>query len=138
MVSLSEAHMRIPDRKGLYKALLRNQYIMPPMKDAINTVKFMRGVIDKKYWVLHSTESSTLKVCADPPNRKVLAKIVFDVLRNYRSVGEPLDSGMRRTAKWIKKTPPNAQWLLLILSTLTPNHELFSKGYIAPKKVVKQ
>ena len=78
----------------------------------------MRGVMSKKYWVLQSSEVVTVMACADPPNRKVLAQMVHDVLMNYRPMGEPMDSGMKRTAKKIKRKPPSQQWLLMILSTL--------------------
>jgi len=137
MISLAEARLRIPDKKHLYSSLVRNSYLMPPRKDAILTAKFMRGVWLKKYWVLCSSEVVTMRMCADPPHRKVLAKIVHDMLRNYRSLGEPMDSGMRRTARKIKKTPPSSEWLLLVLSNLDADHELFSKGYIAPRKPKK-
>ena len=137
MISLAEARLRIPDKKHLYSSLVRNSYLMPPKKDAILTAKFMRGVWFKKYWVLCSSEVVTVRMCADPPNRKVLAKIVHDIMKSYRSLGEPIDSGMRRTARLIKKTPPSSEWLLLVLSNLDGEHELFSKGYIAPRKPKK-
>ena len=99
MISVEDARQRIPDGKSLYNALVRNQRLMPPRKDAINSQKFMRGVWTKKYWVMSSHEVVGYKMCADPPSKKQLARILAAVLANYRSLGEPTDSGMRRTAK---------------------------------------
>ena len=134
MISVEDARQRIPDGKSLYSALVRNQRLMPPRKDAINSQKFMRGVWTKKYWVMSSHEVVGYKMCADPPSKKQLARILAGVLANYRSLGEPIDSGMRRTAKQIRKRPPNTNWMLLVLSSLHPGHEVFDKGYIKPAR----
>ena len=64
----------------------------------------------------------------------MVAKMLVNIMKNYPPVGEPMDSGMRRTAKHIKKRPPHPQWILLVLATLDPNNELFHKGYVAPMK----
>ena len=69
MISQAQAQALVPNKKALYVALQRNQYIMPPMKDAIVTCKFMLGVKDGYYWCLRSSEVVAVKVCADPPAR---------------------------------------------------------------------
>ena len=134
MISVSDVQSKIPDKFALYGALVRNRRLMPPRKDAINTNKFMRGVWTKKYWVMSSEDVVALKMCADPPSRKAIAKILADIMTNYRSLGEPTDSGMKRTAKQIRKRPPSPTWLLMVLSNLDPENALFAKGYVAPKK----
>ena len=78
-----------------------------------------------------------MKTCADPPSRKELAKIVSTTMKNYRSLGEPIDSGLRRMAKAIKKNPPHQDWLLMVLGTIESEHPIFAKDYVAPKKVKK-
>ena len=75
-----------------------------------------------------------MKFCADPPKRKDLAQILYTVMTTYRKLGEPADSGMKRTAKYIRRKPPQAQWMLLILSSLEPDHFLFAKSYVNPRK----
>ena len=80
----------------------------------------------------------TVKFCADPPKKKELAKLLYSVMMSYRSIGEPMDSGMRRTAKYIRKKPPQFSWMLLILSTLEPNHAIFAKDYVNPRKTVAE
>ena len=134
MISVEDARQRIPDGKQLYNALVRNQRLMPPRKDAINTQKFLRGVWTKKYWVMSSPEVVGYKMCADPPSKKQLARILSAVMANYRSLGEPTDSGIRRTAKQIRKRPPSTNWMLLVLSNLDPANPVFAKSYVAPKK----
>ena len=106
-ISLHDARMRICDAKTMYNSLVRNGYLMPPRKDAMLSQKFMKDVISKKNWILHSNHVLSVKQCADPPSRKELAKIVAGIMKCYPSIGEPMDSGMRRTAKHIKKRPPS-------------------------------
>ena len=104
---MHEARLRCFDGKTMYSCLVRNGYLMPPRKDPINTQKFMKGIMCKKNWVLHSDHVVSVRMCADPPSRKELAKIVVRIMKNYPSIGEPMDSGLRRTAKHIKKRPPS-------------------------------
>ena len=80
----------------------------------------------------------TVKFCASPPKKKELAKILHGVMTSYRPIGEPMDSGMRRTGKYIRKKPPQFNWMLLMLATLEPNHEIFAKNYQNPKKTVAE
>ena len=91
--------MRVPNKRTLYQACIRNQYLLSPFKDSVNTVKFLRGVQSKRYWALQSDQVRTVKFCADPPKRKDLAKILHGVMMHYPQLGEPMDSGLRRTAK---------------------------------------
>ena len=133
-IPLHEAQKLICDGKSLYGGLQRNGYIMPPKKDAMLTQKFMRDVVIKKNWILHSDHVLAVKQCADPPSIKVLAKLVAMIMKTYPGLEEPMRSGMRRTAKHIKKRPPSPSWLLLVLATLDQNHELFHKSYVAPRK----
>ena len=54
MISHKDAQLRVVDKKTLYQACIRNQYLLSPFKDSINTVKFLRGVKSKRYWALNS------------------------------------------------------------------------------------
>ena len=51
-----------------------------------------------------------IRVCADPPSRKVLAFIVAEAMSNHVIVGEPMDSALRRTSLLIRKKPPQVEW----------------------------
>ena len=85
---------------------------------------------------MKSEDVLTVKFCADPPKKKEMAKILHAVMSNFRKLGEPMDSGMRRTAKHIRKKPPQFSWMMLMLSNLEPDHEIFAKDYVNPKKTV--
>ena len=87
---------------------------------------------------MNSADVRTVKFCADPPKKKEMAKILYAVMCNYPRLSEPADSGIRRTAKYIRKKPPQVQWMMLILSTLEPNHAIFAKDYVNPKKTVAE
>ena len=136
MISHRDAQLRCPDKKTLYQSCIRNQYLLSPFKDSINTVRFLQGVQSKRYWAMKSEDVLTVKFCADPPKKKELAKILHGVMSNFRKLGEPMDSGMRRTAKHIRKKPPQFSWMMLMLSNLEPDHEIFAKDYVNPKKTV--
>lgn len=43
LISLVEVTAKVPNRKTLHTALVRNQFIIPPLKDPINTNEFMTG-----------------------------------------------------------------------------------------------
>lgn len=51
---------------------------------------------------------------------------------------EPFDTGIKRTALLIKQKPPSVSWLIMILSSLDPNHEVFAKDYVRPKEEKQQ
>ena len=108
MLSMREAQFIIPDRKALYQSLQRNGYSLPPIKDPILTVKFMKGVRSGFFFCLKQEQVQHFKQCATPPPRHELAVIVCDVMCNTNSgLGEPYDSGIQRTAKEILKKKPN-------------------------------
>ena len=130
---MAQAQCFIWDKKSLYSTNTRNQYIQPPYKDAINTKKFLQGIKDGKYWCLNSDEVNGLKVCADPPKKYDLAQILGDVMLNYRFMGEPTDTNLRRTGLLIKQKPPDVDWQLKVLSTLMSTHEIFNKDYCRPR-----
>ena len=134
MISEAQAQALIPDKKAFYSALQRNQVILPPLRDSMVTRRFMLGIKDSTYWCLRASDITQTRVCADPPARKDLANIVGDVMLNYRSLGEAQDIIFHRTANLIKKQPPAVHWLLQVLATIEPNHEIFNKNYRRPRR----
>ena len=69
------------------------------------------------------------------PPKKELSKLVGDVMLNFpEKLGEPIDSGIRRTALKIKRKKPNADWLILMLAQFAPEHAIFSPNYVYEKK----
>ena len=45
-------------------------------------------------------------------------------------------AAMRKTAKHLAKRPANIDWMLDLLSTISPSHEYFKKDFFKPKKVL--
>ena len=78
----------------------------------------MEGAMRGEYWCLKPEHVHTFRVCADPPNKRQLADMVFDTIVNLRSIGEPMDTQLRKTGSLIKKKPPSVKWLLFVLCTL--------------------
>ena len=68
-ISIEQAHCYLVNKKSLYINNIRNQYIQPPITDTIVTKDFLLKVKDRRTWCLHSSEITTLKVCADPPKK---------------------------------------------------------------------
>ena len=123
----------MPNKKGLWEALKRNQFNVPPLKDALCTKKWLLGVKNKVYWCLHASEAGPKKEVASVPSKKVLGEILVQVMRGLPSYGEPRDSGIRRTADHIeKKQGADVHWMILILSTISPEHFIFAKDYVKP------
>ena len=122
----------VPDKPSLYEACVRNQFWMPPAKDNILTVDFMKGLQAGKYWLPKSIEIRLMN-CADPPNKFDLAKILTEVMSAHPSQGEPFDTQFQRTLIEIKAKPPSVSWMLALLSTMDQNHAIFAKNYVKPK-----
>lgn len=133
-ISQAQAQALVPDRKHLHGALTRCGFHMPPLNDPICSKKFMLGVKCREFWVIRSDEIVALKTCADPPTRKDLAVMLADVMENLNPLGDWRDVAIRKTAERVRLTTPTKQWMLLVLSSLHPGHEVFDKGYIKPAR----
>ena len=51
-LTIEQAAILMSDPKEVRRHCIRNNYLMPPEDDAINTAAFVRGVKDKRYWML--------------------------------------------------------------------------------------
>ena len=122
----------MPNRKALYEALRRNQYIMPDIKENLVTSGWMLGVVQGNQWCLSSSEVSCLQQCVSPPPRKFLAKILIQTMSEINIPAEKVEP-MKATAKLIAKHPPNVSWMLICLAQMKSDHEIFGKDYVAPK-----
>ena len=79
-LSVDQARALVPNRKRLYEAIRRNQYIMPDVKESFVTSKWMLGIVQGTQWCLASSEVSCLQQCVDPPPRKVLAAMLVEAM----------------------------------------------------------
>lgn len=116
-ITEAEARALIPDSDALYNACLRNQYVMPPLKDSLVTKDFIMSVFrSKTVWCPKSSDIQ-YRVCADVPPKKMLAEIVFNQMQST-NVPEDMRQAFQNTASLIMKNPPSTSWLLLVLATL--------------------
>ena len=111
--------MVAPTLKALYDSLVRNQWAVPPMKDPLMSKAFMLGIIASEYWCIKTTQLVAYRVCADPPARKDLSKIVADILDSFDYVaihGARYHESIRATAARIRKVGADVKWLVLVLA----------------------
>ena len=102
-VPIEYALQYIPDRPALHKALLRNQFWVPPFKDGICTKDFLVGLLEKRYWVPNTSELQ-IRNCADLPNKKELAEMLKEQMMNvYSSVDGDLQAAFHNTAELVAK-----------------------------------
>ena len=63
MIALDEAQLLVGDKNDMHECLVRNNYLPPPIKDSICTMKWMVGVYAGKYWCLEKKDSSPTQMC---------------------------------------------------------------------------
>ena len=132
LVPLDFAMRVIPDRPALHKAIMRNQFHIPPLKDAICTKDFMVGVLEKRTWIPRTSELQ-VRNCADMPTKKELARILYDVMMLCTEVSEDMRGPFMRTAELVLKYPPSSHWTLMMISTISTDNPIFSKNYVRPR-----
>ena len=117
MVPIDYALQFIPDRPALYNAILRNQILVPPLKDAICTKDFLVGLLEKQYWCPLTSEI-TMRNCGDVPSKKDLAGILYEAMAACTNVDAQIQQQFVMTAELVLKHPPSPSWSLLMISTI--------------------
>ena len=110
---------------------------MPDLNDPICTVEFLYGVYTKKYWCLHASQAAAKREIATKPTKALMAEYTAAALKDaavHEGTGLEYVEPLRATADLILKRNPKVAWLQLVLSTVAPNHIVFSRNYIAPKR----
>lgn len=79
-IPIEHASSIIRSKDDLYDALQFNQYITPPKKDSMLTIKFMLGILRGRYWMMSASEVKHLRACAYPPTKDRLSVIVAESL----------------------------------------------------------
>ena len=90
------------------------------------------GLLEGRTWVPR-TSDLTIRNCADQPNKKDLAQILFEVMVTCRTVDQETQPAFLKTAELIMKHPPSPQWTLVIISTIDPGNVIFQKDYVKPR-----
>ena len=108
--------------------------MVAPLKDPLMTVAFMKGVLAGKFFLLKQEQVEHTRQCADWPPKKELAEIVADVLLNCPNIPAEVEAAVKSTAHLIRKKKPDSEWQLQLLAQFAPEHELFSKNYVHPRR----
>ena len=72
--------------------------------------------------------------CADWPPKKELAEIVANELLNCPNTPAEVVNAVKNTAFLIRRKKPDVKWQLQLLAQFAPEHLLFSKDYVHPRR----
>lgn len=100
--------------------------------------KWLVGVMKRKYWCLHYDDASPAKPCASPPSKKDLAAIASHLLNEKASNDPEHGEAYAATAQFVLEKPPCQRWLLAVICHLDPDHEIFGRQYVRPKRQTTQ
>jgi hypothetical protein len=76
-----------------------------------DSVTLFTGIISQKYYCITSGQISRMLTCADKPSKREMSQILSNVMMKFPSTfGEPYDSGIKRTAKLIRRKKPDLEW----------------------------
>ena len=117
------------DNKSCFQALQLIQYATPDAKDKMMTKRFMKGVLQHKFWLPKSDQIKVARVCTFPPIKSILAQLVYDLLVALPPENAEKDKAMKRTAILVRRKPPCKRWMLSVIAQMSPNHHIFSKEH---------
>ena len=80
----------------------------------------MKGLIGYQSFWLPFAQDIRLLNCPDPPSKEEIAMELVTVMRNHGSGDPAVEQQFQATATEIRKNPPNAFWMLAMLSTAYP------------------
>ena len=92
------------------------------------TNEFMQNILSGQFWMLKSADIRAWKLCAFPPKKKALAKMLTDVMKKHK-VNADYDLKLRRTIELIEQKPPAKEWMLKVLCQFDPDHVIFTKEW---------
>ena len=135
MISTQELAKVIRNKDHMYKACLANGFHLPSRRSAFCTLKLMQE-ISQGTGAIPAVSDIKFRTVLHPPNREYLIQAVTSLIdagvvgQEYQD--EEQAKSWKRLAKYIRKAPPEKQWLIGLLSFLNPGSEIFEKGYRPP------
>ena len=117
-ITEQEARAKVPSKKFLYDALLRNDFYMAPYKSKCMTIDYMENVRLGYVWV-PKHEQVRKRPCPTPPLKRVIYEVISNAANEFS-----VDLGFR------DEHDVGVDYLLDILSTICPDHEFFHKSYV--------
>jgi hypothetical protein len=119
---------QIHNMEELYEALQRYGYVMPKFTCQLVNKAYLHYVLRKKFWVPNQVDVR-FRNCPKPPTSQVLVEKLLHQTERRR-----LETGIVPA----KRNFPNVEWMLLVLATLSPDDEIFTKGYMPPQRARKE
>ena len=55
------------------------------------SAKFMVGILNGRYWMIKGDQVNVIKVCAFPPSKQVLNKLLVEALTKHPPVSDLVD-----------------------------------------------
>ena len=75
-ISREQMALFVRDKKTLYNAAVANGFVLPRLKQAIVTIKFLFDVRAGKLWAPKAEDITKCVLVAQPPTRKILAAAI--------------------------------------------------------------
>ena len=120
------------DKKTKHDVLMLNDFFMPKLTSSIVSIRWMEAIREHRFtcWCPKDTEKRVCK-CIDPPTIEALAAFLQEELKKKnRSLGHYLTLPSAKL--------PDKKWMIMVLSTLEPNHKIFGKKYRPPAPASKE
>jgi hypothetical protein len=134
MISIEQFGLHVKNKKQLYKAFLSNGFFLPlNEKNQFISMKMLKDIYTGK---CHCPKLSEIKFqpCCYPPSQEFLRDEVCTIIENGDFPDEEQTKQWKRLVKYMRKNTPEKRWLLGLLATISPGHEVFQKNYKPPTK----
>jgi hypothetical protein len=123
-IKAQEAQDKVPDKLAFYHSMLRNHWYLPSYNSSIITKNYMEAVRNGLLWCPRYDDVK-IRPCPIKPPKHEFAKEIFKL--NAKSIWK--DKLGFNVKDYDKVDLP---WLEVVLSTVCPDHEFFTKSYMPP------
>ena len=112
--------------EAMREIMIRNDFYLPQKKCAWMTKKLMTAILlGTKYCPKY--EDLKLRPCPVPPPKALIIKEVC------KEIADKINPRMVWSID--VRYGPDVEWLMIVLSTLNPEHEFFSKSYYPTRQI---
>ena len=127
-VTADDISYLIRDKTHLLNALRRRQFLLPATDSCpLLSTEFCQMVLAETAW-LPKTYNAHLRNCANPPDKRTLTTEVVRAVLSGAVDGQDMERKSTTCRMIVKKGAPQ-QFLLLLLASVAPNHEIFESRY---------
>ena len=133
MISRINLSGTVRNKKELYKACQRNEFVMPSMKCSLCTIDFMFEVKAGKIYCPKIKDLKGRKACPDPPDIKTLLTFISAAVMKHeanQSLANFEKVQLSALLERLDKKQCNKEWLIDVLWCLDESHPIFEKNYV--------